>query len=503
MKIKELEFDVIIIGAGLAGQYVALNLNDNLRIAIISKEFLEISNTSLAQGGIAAETVEDEENFTLHIADSLRAGADMNNLEALKALVYAAPKNIEKLIELGVDFDKDSNGTISVTREGGHSKRRILHVGGDSTGKAIISALTKNIKAKENITVFEKMMAVELIEKNNKCSGVKTIGTKGQIYYIYGKSTVIATGGIGELFKFSTNPKIATGDGIALASRSSVEIENMEFIQFHPTAFYSLDKSKFGTRFLISEAVRGEGGVLRNVDGQRFMEKYHTLKELAPRDIVSQSIYREMYDTWSEYVYLDTTHLKSGFLEKRFPNIYIQCKKSGYDMEKDYIPVAPVQHYSIGGIKINVNGETSMENLYANGECASSGVHGANRLASNSLLECIVFGKRIADEINMKNIDKELDKVEIIPEPKSRRYQYAAVRNDIKNTMDRYVGIVRTKDGLEIALNIIGKHFENLSNSYQATKNYYEVLNMAQTALLIIKDAIKREQSIGCHFRIN
>lgn len=503
MKVKELEFDIVIVGSGLAGQYVALNLSDKFNVAIIAKDLINVSNSNLAQGGIAAEIKNDDERFSKHIEDTIIAGSALNNKDALETLVKGAPENIKKLIELGVKFDLDAEGNISMTREGGHQNRRILHVGGDSTGQGIMEALTLRMKEKENITIFEKCMAVDLVHENNKCLGIKCIGPKEQSYVIYSNFTILATGGVGEIFKYSTNPKIATGDGVAIAARSDVAIDDMEFIQFHPTAFFKTKRSTLGTRFLISEAVRGEGGLLRNVDGRLFMEKYHHLRELAPRDIVSQSIYREMYDTWSEYVYLDTTHLEKGYVKKRFPNIYANCKKNGYDMEKDLIPVAPVQHYSIGGVVINLDGQTSMKNLFANGECASSGVHGANRLASNSLLECIVFGKRITNKIN--SIGKfEITKKCIHSKPKiSRRYKYTVVRKDIKNTMDKYVGIVRSKEGLEIALNIIGKHYENLVSNMQETKYYYEILNMAQTALLIIEAAISRIDSIGCHFRIN
>ncbi len=506
MKKKNLNFDVVVIGSGLAGQYIALRLNENLKVAIITKKKLETSNSYLAQGGIACELNNDNEKLKSHIVDTLKAGASLNDNKALETLVSYASNAIEKLISLGVNFDKDSDGNIAVTREGGHSNRRILHAGGDATGLKIMQTLIKETRKRKNIVCLENMMAVELIREDNSCFGIRTLDNYGNLYNIFGKKTIIATGGIGGVFKNSTNPSSATGDGLGLAFRQNVLIDNLEFTQFHPTSFYTPKVEKDGSRFLISEAVRGEGGLLKNVDGQEFMHKYHPLKELAPRDIVSQGIHREMYDTWSEHVYIDVTHMDKKYLKQRFPSIYKKCLKNGYKMESDYIPVAPIQHYSIGGIVVDLNGKTSLNNLYANGECTHTGVHGANRLASNSLLECIVFGEKIVQNINGQDLTKEIDYKEIkLPnlDFESKRYKYTSVSKDIKDVVQKYVGIIRKKDELNMALNIVQKHYDNLVANYQATKSYYEALNIATTALLLIEGAIKREQSIGCHFRID
>ncbi|MGI6709933.1 MAG: L-aspartate oxidase [Bacilli bacterium] len=494
--------DVLILGAGLSGIYTALNINSALKVTIISKEKLGASNSSLAQGGIAGELETDEKVLAKHIEDTLKAGTDLFEGDAIKALVYEAKENIEELIKMGVPFDVDEKGQILLTKEGGHSSRRILHAGGDATGKNIMDTLKNHVLSRQNIEIIENYMAYNLIYKDNVCCGAKIISNENDYGYIFAAKTVIATGGIGAVYKDSTNSHGATGDGIAMSHRANVRIKDMEFVQFHPTVFYNVKETTPGQKFLISEAVRGEGAYLVNSEGIRFMDKYHVDKELAPRDIVSQSIYREMYDTWSECVYIDARHLDKEYLEKRFPTIYSKCLVNGLDMSKDLIPVAPVEHFGIGGIAIDLDGKTSMENLYANGECASSGVHGANRLASNSLLECIVFGKRIANSINSSKLHiTELE----IKEPfiNTSNFSYHNVRTDVRNLMDKYVGVVRTKEGLEIALNIINKHYENIIKHPFLTYDYFRALNVITVAKLITEAALKRDQSMGCHYRVN
>lgn len=494
--------DVLILGAGLSGIYTALNLDSNLKITIISKEKLGSSNSSLAQGGIAGELETDEKILAKHIEDTLKAGTDLFEDKALKALVYEAKENIEDLIKLGVPFDVDDKGKILLTKEGGHSSRRILHAGGDATGKNIMDTLKMHILARKNVEIIENYMGYNLIVKNNICYGAKIISENNDIGYIFAGKTVVATGGIGAVYKDSTNSHGATGDGVAMCYRSNVKIKDMEFVQFHPTVFYNSKQTSPGQKFLISEAVRGEGAYLVNSEGIRFMDKYHKDKELAPRDIVSQSIYREMYDTWSECVYIDARHLDKEFLQKRFPTIYAKCLENNLDMSKDLIPVAPVEHFGIGGITIDLDGKTSMENLYANGECASSGVHGTNRLASNSLLECIVFGKRIANNINSNKIELETFPIEE-PFTTTSNFSYHNVRVDIRNIMDKYVGVVRTKEGLEIAFNIIDTHYSNITRHPFLTYDYFRALNVITVAKLITEAALKRDHSIGCHFRVN
>lgn len=493
-------YDVIVVGSGLAGIYTALNIDKTKKVLLISKDKIKVSNSSLAQGGIAGELNVDYDAYEKHIEDTLLAGSYLNDLEALKVLVYESSHNLNKLIKYGVNFDRDKNGDISLTKEGGHRERRILHAGGDATGKVIINSLLTLVVNKENINILEDTMAIDLITKDNTCCGIKVLHND-EIKEIVSNFTVLCTGGIGELYKNTTNPNVATGDGIAMSQRVNAKICNMEFIQFHPTAFFHSDD---GPKFLISEAVRGEGGYLSNIDGERFMHKYHELRELAPRDIVSQSIYREMYDTWSDHVFLDVTHLDSNFLKKRFPTIYKRCLEFKIDITKDLIPVAPVEHFSVGGIYIDTNGQTTINNLYANGECCDSGVHGANRLASNSLLECIVFGRRIAKHINN---NKETNNNNIIlstdTKIKLSNYNYRYIHSQIKEIMERNVGIVRTCDNLICAYKTITKILEDLQNNKRCCKAYYEVLNMVTVSLLIIDSALKRKESIGCHYRLD
>ena len=392
---KYKEFDCIVLGGGLAGIYTALNIDESLSVGMFIKDDIKKGSSNLAQGGIAAEVEFNEDKIEEHYQDTLRAGSYLNDETATRVLVNEGGKCIKRMIELGVKFDKDQNGEIFKTLEGGHRSRRILHAGGDQTGALIMQNLRDTLYQRKNITVFEDEMAFEIIKDNNKAIGVIVINQANEPIHVFSNNIVIATGGLGGIYKNSTNEKIACGDGIALAYRAGVDISNMEFVQFHPTGLY--EEEKQGKRFLISEAVRGEGAVLRNIEGERFMAKYDKERmELAPRDVVSQSIYREMFDTWSDHVYLDITHKSKEYLMQRFPSIYEKCLSIGVDMSKDYIPVAPIEHFLCGGITTDINGHTSLDNLYAVGECANTGVHGANRLASNSLLECVVFAGRIA-----------------------------------------------------------------------------------------------------------
>ncbi len=498
---KQIKTDVIIIGAGLAGIYTALNIDSQKRVDIIVKESLIVTNSNLAQGGIAGELDFIQENIDAHIDDTLKAGSFLNNKEAVKVLVTEASENINKLMNFKVDFDRDEYGEILLTKEGGHSTRRILHIGGDSTGKDIMKALKKECFTRENIHIHENMMALELLHRDNSCFGVSCLNNGTETIEFIAQNTILATGGIGNIYGSTTNSAIATSDGIGMAYRANIKLEGLEFIQFHPTAFHNeFSKSRF--KFLISEAIRGEGAYLLNSEGERFMKKYSPLLELAPRDTVSQAIYREMYDTWTDHVYLDTRHLGEKYLKNRFPTIYNHLKTENIVMGKDLIPVSPVQHFNIGGIKVDLNGQTSMNSLYANGECASNGVHGANRLASNSLLECIVFGNRIANDINNKKSHK-IDFEGHIEQYHSYKYNYKPIKKKLGTTMDEYVGIVRTKEGLLFAKKIVLKMKKNLNKYPNNSKAYYEALNMVQTALIIIDSALNRKESIGCHYRIN
>lgn len=498
---KQVLTDIVIVGGGLAGLYTALNIDSKHRIDIIVKEELEETNSRLAQGGIAGELNIEPDNIEAHFKDTLKAGSYLNNAEAVQVLVSEASENIQKLMEYNVLFDRDQEGNILLTKEGGHSTRRILHAGGDSTGKDIMKAIRAECKRRENIHIHENMMALELIYENNTCYGLSALDNEGETYHFSASKTVLATGGIGNIYGSTTNSTSATADGIGICSRAGVTIEKMEFVQFHPTAFHNED-THYRQKFLITEALRGEGAYLVNSEGERFMEKYDERLELAPRDIVSQAIYREMYDTWTDHVYLDTKHMSKDLLESRFPTISRHLKAVNIELGKDLIPVSPVQHFNVGGIKVNIQGETSMKNLYANGECASTGVHGANRLASNSLLECVVFGNRIANDINSKALVKENYQSKI-KKYQVRNYNYIPMKSKLGRIMDEYVGIVRTNEGLSFALKQVKEMQDNLVKYPNNSKFYYEALNMVETALLIIHGAMDRVESLGCHYRIN
>ncbi|MDM0466792.1 L-aspartate oxidase [Clostridium perfringens] len=387
--------DVLIVGSGVAGLYASLNLRDDLEIIMVSKKSVNICNSSLAQGGIAV--ARGKEDFQSFIEDTLKAGKYENNIDSVRVLVEESMDNINKLMDLGANFEKDENGVL-FTKEGAHEINRIVYHK-DITGKHVEDILLENVKRRKNIKIIEECEMVDIYHRDNRCIGA-LFNKEGETLSIYAKVVILATGGIGGLFKKSTNERIITGDSIGIAIRNNIEIKDLSYIQIHPTAFFS--KKSEEKRFLISESVRGEGGKLLNCNGERFVD------ELLPRDIVSKKIYEEMKKTNSNNVFLDVSFMEKSFLQKRFPNIYNKCLEEGIDISKEPIPVAPAQHYFMGGIKVDLNGKTSMENLYAFGETSCTGVHGANRLASNSLLEALVFSRRGALEINSYIDDLEL-----------------------------------------------------------------------------------------------
>ncbi|ELC8386813.1 L-aspartate oxidase [Clostridium perfringens] len=390
--------DVLIVGSGVAGLYASLNLREDLEIIMVSKKSVNLCNSSLAQGGIAV--ARGKEDFQSFIEDTLKAGKYENNIDSVRVLVEESMDNINKLIDLGANFEKDENGVL-FTKEGAHEINRIVYHK-DITGKHVEDILLENVKRRKNIKIIEDCEMVDIYHRGNRCIGA-LFNKDGQDLSIYAKVVILATGGIGGLFKKSTNERIITGDSIGVAIRNNIEIKDLSYIQIHPTAFFS--KKSEEKRFLISESVRGEGGKLLNCNGERFVD------ELLPRDIVSKKIYEEMKKTNSNNVFLDVSFMEKSFLQKRFPNIYNKCLEEGIDISKEPIPVAPAQHYFMGGIKVDLNGKTSMENLYAFGETSCTGVHGANRLASNSLLEALVFSRRGALEIN-----SYIDNLELIIE---------------------------------------------------------------------------------------
>lgn len=384
--------DVLIVGTGVAGLYTAINLRKDLNVLMLCKKEPTESNTTLAQGGISV--LRGKEDTELYIEDTMKAGRYKNDRTAVEVLVNESQENIAILDKIGVVFDRDEKGGYQYTREGAHSVNRIVHCK-DRTGKEVEEALLKEVKTRKNIKIIEEAYLVDILKEGNSCFGGIII-KDGKQYNIYSKATILATGGIGGIFRNSTNKRIMAGDGFAIALKNNIKLKNMNYIQFHPTAFYE-DKPD-ENRFLISESVRGEGGKLINIHGERFVD------ELLPRDVVTKAINEEEKKTGSKFVYLDVSFMDSEFLKKRFPTIYERCLKSGVDITKQPIPVSPAQHYLMGGIEVNLNSKTSMNNLYACGEASCTGIHGANRLASNSLLEGLVFSRRAAKEIN-ENID--------------------------------------------------------------------------------------------------
>lgn len=491
--------DVVIIGSGIAGVYTSLELPDNYQIGIITKETLDISNSVLAQGGIAVSLDEQNDSPQLHFKDTLFAGAGLCKDESVWVLVEEAADNIRNLCRLGVNFDK-SGKHLSLTREGAHSVNRIIH-SGDTTGKEVCDKLIEEARKRKNIALYERHFAVDLVVRDGECKGVLVFNeVTEKMVFFSARNTVIATGGFGQIYSHTSNPEVATGDGIGMCLRAGAEAMDMEFVQFHPTVLYHpRDKS-----FLISEAVRGEGALLKNVNGERFMQKYHELMELAPRDVVSRAIFQEMFLTGSKNVYLDITFKSREYLENRFPNIFKTCLEYGIDISKDYIPVAPAEHYCMGGIKTDVNGQTNILRLYACGEVACTGIHGANRLASNSLLEGLVFGRKIARKISEDetgviqediciemNIENNKDADEILK----------GLKEEIQNTMTRYVGIIRNEQGLETAKEIIKSIYTRFDNIKGFSLIKLEVANMLTVAAMVIDAALERKESRGAHFR--
>ncbi len=499
INIEVINVDVVIIGSGIAGVYTSLEIPESYQIGIITKETLDISNSVLAQGGIAVSLDEQNDSPQLHFKDTLFAGAGLCNDESVWVLVEEAADNIRNLCSLGVNFDK-SGKHLSLTREGAHSVNRIIH-SGDTTGKEVCDKLIEEAQKRKNISLYERHFAVDLIVRDGECKGVLVFNEVAEkMVFFSARNTVIATGGFGQIYSHTTNPEVATGDGIGMCLRAGTEAMDMEFVQFHPTVLYHpKDKS-----FLISEAVRGEGALLRNANGERFMQKYHELLELAPRDVVSRAIFQEMSLTGSKNVYLDITFKSREYLENRFPNIFKTCLEYGIDISKDYIPIAPAEHYCMGGVKTDVNGQTNIPRLYACGEVACTGIHGANRLASNSLLEGLVFGRKIARKISEDEtaaLQGEVGVQTNLLLNKCDDETLRGIKEEIQNTMTKYVGILRNKQGLETAKNTINSIHSRFDDIKGFSLIKLEVANMLTVATLVIEAALERKESRGAHFR--
>jgi len=490
------EFDTLIVGSGLAGLTAAFHASKKGSVAIITKSQLDISNSYYAQGGIAA-VIDKDDSFESHIQDTLEAGRGLCDLDAVEILVSEGQKCVQELISLGMQFDKE-NGDFVLGLEGGHSHRRILHAGGDATGKGLTVFMLNKVLEKENIYAFEYTTVVEILVDNQICMGVLAFDfVSGRNIVFKSKATVIATGGLSRIYDRSTNPHTATGDGIALAYHAGAKLSDIEFIQFHPSALYIPGEEAF----LISEAVRGEGAWLLNQDGERFMQDIHPLAELAPRDVVAFAIYNQLQVHHADFVYLSLKHLNPKLIRKRFSTIYNTLLKYNIDITTDLLPISPAAHYMVGGIQTDLNGETNVERLFACGEVASTGVMGANRLASNSLLECLVFGKRAAEKATKgSSVSFDLPDIELIHVDTINEMQFLEIKNQIAVLMSKKAGIVRSEEKLIEAineLNAINKQLPEKVNEY----NLLKIKHITDICTLICESALIRTESRGGHIR--
>jgi len=492
MKFKKI--DVLIVGTGISGIYAALNLDSDLNILMLSKKELSLCNSALAQGGVAAVMDNKNDDFELHIKDTLIAGQYANNLDNVKILVQQGPHDVEGLVEkYGVDFDKNEDGSLALTLEGGHSRRRIAHHK-DTTGYEIETALIEQVQKLKNVSVINNSVLCRLEKKDGLFFADVFTQDKSHEYYC-APYVIMATGGIGRVYKFTTNSEIATGDGISLAARLGAKIANLSYVQFHPTAFADRENHEC---FLISEAVRGEGAYLLNCNKERFMPDYEPeRKELAPRDVVSNCIMEEQKKTGSDSFWLDISHKDADFIKNRFPMIYNKVLEKGYDMTKEPIPIYPCQHYLMGGIDVDGKGATCVEGLYAAGECSHTGVHGKNRLASNSLLEALVFSRLIAEDINQKPISDDRAEVEYAmksPEgnPLNRK---TAVQNEIRTIMQKSYFVHPNYEEAEKGLERIKWLKVCLENGdYEINADFTETRSLADVAIIILTEILDRRE---------
>ena len=504
------DFDILIIGSGLAGLSSALMLAEkNKKVAILTKKNLAECNSFYAQGGIAA-VIDVNDSVEEHIKDTLIAGAGLCDESVVRYIIEHSPKAIDWLVSMGVEFtlDVDNKTGFHLTKEGGHSFRRILHVA-DATGAAVVKTLVQKVSSHPNIKVFEEYIALDLIcgnklgIDNNDCYGAYALNRKtNHIEVFAAHATILATGGAGKVYLYTTNPDIATGDGVAMGYRAGCKVSNMEFIQFHPTCLYH-PKAK---SFLISEAVRGEGGILKLPNGKRFMIDHDKRLELAPRDIVARAIDFEMKKHGVDSVFLDISYKSSEFVQHHFPNIYAKCKSLGIDICHEPIPVVPAAHYTCGGLLTDLDGKTNLPNLYAVGECAYTGLHGANRLASNSLLECLVVGKSAVESIMHAKFTK-LPKIPQWDESQvtdnDEEIIISHMWDELRRTMWDYVGIVRTNKRLERALhriNLLQSEINEYYANFKLCADLIELRNLVLTGELIVKSAMLRHESRGLHY---
>lgn len=500
-----IELDYLVIGSGLAGLTFALKAAPYGNVAVLTKKSRTDANSSWAQGGIAG-VLADDDSFELHTQDTLIAGAGLCHEDAVQILVKEGPERIRDLMALGAQFNTETDASgqeiLSLGREGGHSRNRIVHTA-DYTGWECERTLLEAVRNCPSITIHEHLFVTDLAicqtEQGRTCIGAYAIHSEtGTPVLFRARATLLATGGCGQVYQHTTNPLVATGDGVAMAWRAGAEVANMEFIQFHPTTLYHPE----ARAFLITEALRGEGGLLQHADGERFMEQYHPLKELAPRDIVARAIVSEMKRKEVPCVFLNVTHLDPDFLKSHFPTVYERCLSVGIDITREPIPIVPAQHYQCGGVVTDLNGATRLHRLYAAGEVAFTGVHGANRLASNSLLEAMVFGHRAAlDALERYRTQPqemsnrcELEAAALLPN------EIHALKERIQRRMQRYVGIVRTTAELLETRQALREWSSQLSSPLPGQVEALEARNMAQVGLLIVESALRRHESRGLHF---
>lgn len=514
------KYDYLVIGSGIAGMSYALKVAKTGKVALVCKTTLDEANTALAQGGVASVTNTAVDDFDKHISDTMIAGDFLSDENAVKKVVTEAPSQIRELIGWGVDFDKNADGEFDLHKEGGHCEFRILHHK-DNTGFEIQDSLIQQVKNNPNIDIYENRFAVEIITQHHlgkivtrrtpdiTCYGVYVLNIEtGKVDTFLSKVTLMATGGCGAVYTTTTNPLIATGDGIAMVYRAKGTVKDMEFIQFHPTAlFHPGDRPSF----LITEAMRGYGAVLRTLDGKEFMHKYDKRLSLAPRDIVARAIDHEMKQRGDDHVYLDVTHKDPEETKKHFPNIYAKCLSLGIDITKDYIPVAPAAHYLCGGIKVDTNACSSISRLYAVGECSCTGLHGGNRLASNSLIEAVVYADAAAKH-SMAHIDEysyRLDVPEWNDEGTTHPEEMVLITQSIKEVnqiMGTYVGIVRSDLRLKRAwnrLDILYEETERLFKCSKASREICELRNIINVGYLIMRQAMERKESRGLHYTVD
>ncbi|MGC4035124.1 MAG: L-aspartate oxidase [Chitinophagaceae bacterium] len=513
--------DFLVIGSGIAGLTYALKMAQEFpgkKILVLTKAKADETNTKYAQGGVAVVNDLENDSFEKHIEDTLIAGDGLCNKQVVEIVVKEGPDRVRELIEWGAQFDKEKDGDYKLGKEGGHSEFRIIHHK-DITGWEMERALLEAVGKQSNIEIVKHCFVIDLITQHHlgylvtkstpdiECYGVYVLNLQtNRIEKIVAKTTLLASGGNGQVYRTTTNPSIATGDGVAMVYRAKGRIENMEFIQFHPTALY--EAGMRGQAFLITEAVRGDGGILRNKDGEAFMERYDARKDLAPRDIVARAIDSEMKRTGTEHVWLDCRHFTKEKFTEHFPNIYQKCLSIGIDISKNMIPVAPAAHYSCGGIKVDEWGRSSIRNLYACGECSSTGLHGANRLASNSLLEAMVFAHRCY--LDVKETVSKTDAQEHVPdwnakgtsEPKEMILITQSLK-ELQQVMSDYVGIVRNDVRLQRAmkrLDLLWEETENLYQSSSVSPQLLELRNLITVGYLIVKGAAFRKESRGLHY---